>query len=315
MVGDEDENADGAQRQQRDAMEHQAQALARTIRETHDLNRASVNTAPSTRPGSSGNPAVPTTPARSKGTANRTAVPGGSSDARRDPGGRSNSINSSRAPAKERSSRTNKNAAKPGDESVISISGGASNAGSDDETVQRPKRKKRKTTYAIPKKLRTSEILDQAEWPVGYHQWDAARGEWDTSRLDALTPEAAISIRNLQLNREKEEKEFLPGRSGGSKDHPIKPVTFPEALDDCRTELHEARFLRQCLLHPEIWYNKVPIQRKEIVRNIKLKIFGCDQQVAYSTIAALHHRGRKGIKITHFLPRNHNVEVCKLNYV
>lgn len=299
MTGNEEEDAGAA----RAALEQRAAELARSIRETHHID---PNPAGSER----NNPRVDSTGSGTSANKDTRSKRSKTTKSSNDRSTKSGKTASSKQGARKGARVPGRKSASE-DESVVSVSA-ASQADSEDEPV-RPRRKKRKSV-PIPK-LKTSEILEQPEWPVGYAIWDPVKAEWNTSRLDAMTPEAAIAIRNLQMNREKEEKEFMPGRSGGTKDHPIKAVMFPEAFDDCRGLLHEARFLRQCLEHPEVWYNKVPIQRREIVRNIKLKIFGCDQQVAYSTIAALHNRGRKGIKISHFLPRNHNVEVCKSEHL
>ena len=178
-------------------------------------------------------------------------------------------------------------------------------ADNNDESPSSVKRK-RVAKNRIPKKkmMKTSEILDKDEWPIGY----------SAERVDGLTTTDALAIRTLQSARENEEKEYLPGRGSSTRDHIVKLIKFTDPNeDDCRKILHPARFLRACLEHPKTYWDKIPIKRKEIIRNLNLAIFGCDQQVSNATIAALHDRGRKGIKMCHFLPRNHNVEVSKIN--
>jgi hypothetical protein len=182
--------------------------------------------------------------------------------------------------------------------------GSRGNDDTNDNASKKSSNKRSKVTKSrsLKKKMKTSEILDKEDWPIGY----------TPERVDALTPADAISIRNLQSRREKEEKEFMPGRGSSTKDHVIKLVKFTAPNeDDCRKILHPARWQRQSLEHPKTYWDQYPIRRKEIVRNINLSIFGCEQQVSNATIAACHDRGRKGIKMCHFLPRNHNIEVCK----
>ena len=132
------------------------------------------------------------------------------------------------------------------------------------------KRRRQKVAPAprIPKK-KTSEIVLPQDWPRGY----------SPSRIDDMSPADVIALKRQQMDTEKEEKEFLPGSGNAKRDHKVPLIQFPAGEDDCRKRLHAARFLRRCLDHPKEWYGKLETKRVEIVRNIKLDIFGAENQV------------------------------------
>ena len=208
---------------------------------------------------------------------------------------------SRRATDSTRASQNSENSENSNNNDVSRKKGGHAN--DKDKDDEGSKKRKRIAKSRIPKKMKTSEILDPEDWPLGY----------SAARVDGLTTTDALAIRTLQSAREMEEKEFMPGRGSSIKDHVIKLLKFSAPNeDDCRKILHPARWLRAPLEHPREYWDKIPIKRKDVIRNLNLAIFGCEQQVSNATIAALHDRGRKGIKMCHFLPRNHNVEVSTI---
>ena len=81
----------------------------------------------------------------------------------------------------------------------------------------------------------------------------------------------------------------------------VKPPKkkFKAATDDGRKNLHNARFLRQPLDSPKIWWNKVPTNRPHIFKNMSMDFTGRQNCVAEKTIANLHNR-TLALNLKHF---------------
>ena len=75
-----------------------------------------------------------------------------------------------------------------------------------------------------------------------------------------------------------------------AKDEKPPKKKFKAATDDGRKKLHEARFLRQPLDSPKIWWNKVPTSRTHVFKNMSMDFTGRQNSVAEKTIANLHNR-------------------------
>ena len=146
-----------------------------------------------------------------------------------------------------------------------SVGGSAAN---DSQPTPPLKKRRVKLAERAPRKKTSEKVLPQ-HWPRGYSK----------EMIDKLTPADVIALKRQEMDADKEEKEFLPGSGKSKRDHKISTKTFAEQDDNCRDKLHDARTLRQCVLHPEIWYGMVPTKREEIFRNIKLSIFGSENQV------------------------------------
>ena len=86
--------------------------------------------------------------------------------------------------------------------------------------------------------------------------------------------------------------------------YPDKPIE--EMRDNGREFLHRARLLRKPLLEPKFWYQKVPVKREPIIRNLPLEACGGANQVSVQTIEDCHDR-RSKLTLKQFFRGNWNV--------
>ena len=126
--------------------------------------------------------------------------------------------------------------------------------------------------------------------------------------------------KNHLLKKRIEEKAQARAKGAGkiSKDVPPKPITFLEETDDCKTDLHPARWLRIPITDPSKWWQKTPKNRNEIFKAIPLKFLGGDNCIAAKTIEKCHDRTNPML-LKHFASENCNIvskpkqEIRKLN--
>ena len=93
---------------------------------------------------------------------------------------------------------------------------------------------------------------------------------------------------------------------GKKKDTAPAMVTIPEGKDDCKTTLHQARWLRFPLAPPKDWYGKTPVNRTPIFKAMQFKFFGASNCLANKTIEKCHDRS-ECLELKHFNSENCNV--------
>ena len=80
-------------------------------------------------------------------------------------------------------------------------------------------------------------------------------------------------------------------RSQGEKEGHSPPlITIPEGKDDCKTTLHQGRWLRFPLAPPKDWYSETPVNRSPVFKAMQFKFFGASNCLANKTIAMCHDR-------------------------
>ena len=89
-------------------------------------------------------------------------------------------------------------------------------------------------------------------------------------------------------------------------DDRIPTVRFKEGKDDRRTRFHPASFLRAPVSDPEVFWDKIPLKREHLYRNLNLKATGSEHAVADKAIEYLHNRTAL-ISLKLFLAENINV--------
>ena len=89
-------------------------------------------------------------------------------------------------------------------------------------------------------------------------------------------------------------------------DDKLPTVKFKEGKDDRRTRFHPASFLRAPVCNQEVYWDKMPLKREHLYRNINLKPTGTEHAVADKAIEYLHNRTAL-ISLKLFLPENINV--------
>ena len=93
------------------------------------------------------------------------------------------------------------------------------------------------------------------------------------------------------------------GSSQFSRDSAPKPKIFKQQEDDGINSLHEARFERLPLSDVSSWWEKVPIARTHLYKNIPLKFMGAQNKVSEKTIGNLHDRS-KPLTLKNFFTQN-----------
>ena len=88
-----------------------------------------------------------------------------------------------------------------------------------------------------------------------------------------------------------------------AKDQKPPKKKFKAAVDDGRKRLHDARFLRQPLDSPKVWWKKMPTTRSHVYKNMSMEFTGRQNCVAEKTIANLHNR-TLALSLKHFSSDN-----------
>ena len=89
----------------------------------------------------------------------------------------------------------------------------------------------------------------------------------------------------------------------GAKDQKPTTIKFPEAKDNFKDKLHDARFLRQPISDPKTWLKEMPVKRERVYRNLSFEFYGTDNCLNDKSIAALHDRSLV-LELKHWLSIN-----------
>ena len=121
--------------------------------------------------------------------------------------------------------------------------------------------------------------------------------------VNSLSLERLLTIKKFHTESKNDEKEN-DGKILVDGTYPDEPI--PAERDNGREYLHKARLLRKPLLEPKMWYQKVPVKREPIIRNLPLEACGGANQVSVQTIEDCHDR-RVKLTLRQFFRGNWNV--------
>jgi len=96
----------------------------------------------------------------------------------------------------------------------------------------------------------------------------------------------------LQLKKEisgEEEKKGL-GQEVFHKDGKPRKIKYKKQSDNSTSKFHPARFNRQPLAQPKVYYKEIPKKHDIVVRNFPKDHLGIGSQVSDATIGKLHNR-------------------------
>ena len=133
------------------------------------------------------------------------------------------------------------------------------------------------------KKPETYDVLSEL-WP----EESRPKGLKSRAQVNACTPDALFGF--MKFAEFKAKKNRGENLESGTKDQKPKTIRFRGAKDNSRDQLHEARWLRQPITDPKVWYKEVPVKRERVYRNLNFEYYGTENCLNEKSIAALHDR-------------------------
>jgi hypothetical protein len=99
----------------------------------------------------------------------------------------------------------------------------------------------------------------------------------------------------LGMKRAYEKEEALKdlGEEAVARDSKAKKIKYKAGCDDGKKRLHKARWNRQPLSAPEVYYKHVPKKHDTIIRNFPLEHYGVAGQIPEAVLGHMHNRAVK----------------------
>ena len=182
-----------------------------------------------------------------------------------------------------------------------SVRGGVSNEGGSSKRQQDVDVDDEEDSFEAPKRMRTTEILLESDWPEGY----------SIERIDGMSVRAANEIKTRQVNArvsaKKTEREELPGVRVARKSLKLKTVDVKAGQDNAFDVLHDARFLRPVTCPPAKYYDRVAISWEPKVPEFAQEWLGTSCQIPKKTFLSCQDRGI-ALQPKHFCEKNYHVD-------
>ena len=127
--------------------------------------------------------------------------------------------------------------------------------------------------------------------------WELLLPIWDLEdRPEAMQHEATVNAMSLEnvfaykAHFEMQSKKEGKGDSAFGKDRKLPVRVFPEGEDNCTDKLHEARFERGPMVEDAVFWDKMPLKRKDTFRHLPLEQEGAEGNVNENVITQAHDR-------------------------
>ena len=153
-------------------------------------------------------------------------------------------------------------------------------------------------SFKIPKKLKTSDILLEKDWPEGYSK----------EAIDSMSVEAVNSIKDRELKTKKVEKDDLPGVRVARQSITLKTTKVKAGPDNSSDILnYSARFLRPPTSDPSVWWSKVPTSWDPKLPEFGQAWLGTSCQIPKKTFLLAADRG-VALQAKHYSEKNYHVD-------